>query len=153
MPVQFPLVNGKAHSFASITAKADTESGEESFSAIQSINYKSSKTHGVVRGNSQNVLGRTRGQREYTADMEVLRIEWESFRDKLMEGKGPEVGFGDIPFTIQVQYQEEGLPTYTDSIEQCLIDDLDASNTQGTDPTKIKLTLNPGKIKHNGKEI
>lgn len=153
MPVQFPLVNGKAHSFASITIKADTDSGEESFSAAQAINYKTSKTHGIVRGNSQDILGRTKGQRENTGDIEVLRIEWESFKDKLMQGKDANVGFGDVMFGIQVQYQEEGLPTYTDELEHVLIDDLDMSNTQGTDPSKVKLTLNIGKCKINGREI
>lgn len=153
MSVQFPLINGKAHSFASIAIRASLDFGDESFSAVQSINYKTSKTHGVVKGNSQNILGRTKGQRENTGDIEVLRVEFDSFIRSLMVGKGANAGFGDVMFYIMIQYQEAGMPTYTDELQHVLIDDCDFSNSQGTDPSKTKMTLNVGRCIINGREI
>ena len=94
----FPIVNGVEYSFASITVEID---GEE-FNSIQSVNYKQSKIKGRIHGNGQELIGRTRGQREYTVDIELLRIEWDELQAKLLTGQDPAVGIGDVQFDMLV---------------------------------------------------
>lgn len=139
-PIQYPLINGVRHSFASIELKLSTQL----FIGFKSINYSRTRNRTIVRGNSPDPLGKTRGENDYSADCEVYLAEWNLFQALL--GKG----YGDVFFPVIVTYSENGFDTITDTITGCSIDSTEASQSQGSDPLTRKFDLKPLKIKFAG---
>lgn len=139
-PIEYPLVNGVRHSFASIELKLNGQI----FVGFKSINYNRTRTRSKPRGNHPDPLGKTRGENEYTADCEVYLAEWNLFQELLGDG------YGDVIFEVQVTYTENGFDSIQDRIIGCTVDSTDASNGQGPDASVRKFDLNPIKIKFNG---
>lgn len=149
MSQDFPRINGREYSFAQVRIRV---LGKDYY-GVQSINYKVTKTKGLVRGNTQELIGKTRGNREYTCDMEMLRREFEQLKTDILAIKGPDAGFGDVDFDIEVMYREAKMPVIIDEISGSNIDEVDLSNAQGTDPSTVSLTLSPFRITLNRAEI
>lgn len=149
----FPIINGREYSFSNVRVRAF---GKDYFS-VKSINYKATKTKGKVYGNGQDLIGKTRGNREYTCDMEMTRREFEQIKADIKASpafaaaKG--AGFGDVDFDIQVTFRETGMTTVVDEISGANIDEADLSNSQGTDASMVKLTLSPFRVVLGGVEI
>lgn len=139
-PIQYPLVNGVRHSFASIELKLNSQI----FVGFKSINYTRTRNRSLVRGNSPDPLGKTMGENEYSADCELYVAEWNLFQELL----GP--GYGDVFFQVLVTYSANGFDTIQDVINGCTMDSTEASNSQGPDPTIRKFDLKPLKILFNG---
>lgn len=139
-PIQYPLINGVRHSFASIELKLNSQI----FIGFKSINYTRTRSRSKVRGNSPDPLGKTMGENDYTADCEVYIAEWNLFQELL----GP--GYGDVFFPVLVTYSANGFDTIQDVINGCTMDSTEASNSQGPDPTIRKFDLAPLKILYNG---
>ena len=142
-PISYPLVNGARHSFVSIELKLMGVI----FQGFTSINYTRTRSRTMVYGNSPDPLGKTRGKNEYKADCEVYLAEWNLFQSQLL---AIQPGYGDVFFSVTVIYNEPGFDVITDSIVGCTMDTTEASNAEGTDPTKRKFELNPIKIFFNG---
>jgi hypothetical protein len=138
--IQYPLVNGVRHSFTSIELKINGDI----YVGFKSINYSRNRGRTMVKGNSPDPLGKTRGENEYKADCELYLAEWNALQAKLG------AGYGDVFFDITVTYNENGFDVITDTIKGCTLDTTDASNGQGSDPTVRKFELNPIKILFNG---
>ena len=140
--IQYPLINGRRHSFASIELKLNGQI----FIGFKSINYSRTRSRTMVYGTSPDPLGKTRGTNEYKADCELYLAEFQNFVNDLGSG------YGDISFDITVTYSENGFDSICDVIKGCTLDSTDASNSQGTDATVRKMDLNPIKILFNGIE-
>lgn len=139
-PIQYPLINGVRHSFASIELKLNNLI----FIGFKSINYNRTRNRAFVRGNHPDPIGKTRGENEYKADTELYLAEFNMFQAEL----GP--GYGDVFFQILVTYSENGFDTIQDVINGCTLDTTDVSQSQGSDPLVRKFDLNPLKILFNG---
>jgi hypothetical protein len=133
LSVAYPLVNGHRYSFASIEAIFNGIP----YIGFSAINYKPSLKATMVYGSRPQALGRTRGKQEHTFDFEMYRLEFEIFKATLGIGG---VGFGETPFDVVVQYAETLQPVTTDTIISARIEEVDLSNTDGTDPSKVKCT-------------
>ena len=144
-PLAYPQINGCRHSFASIELKM---AGQE-FKGIKSINYTRTRSRGKVMGTSPDPIAKTRGENEYTAEVEIYFAEFMLFLS-LLKGDAPPDGYGDVFFDCTVTYGENGFDVVTDEIIGCTLDTTDASNSQGSDPTVRKCTLNPVKIRFGG---
>jgi hypothetical protein len=140
-PIQYPLANGNRHGG---TVSIELKLAGTIFVGFTSINYTRTRSRTMVYGNSPDPIGKTRGTNEYKADCELYLAEFNAFQALL----GP--GYGDVFFEINVTYSENGFDTISDTIRGCTLDTTEASNAQGTDPTKRKFELNPTKILFNG---
>lgn len=133
-PIDVPHINGHYWSFASIEARANGLP----FVGFTGINYSTSLEVGDVYGTKSQKLGTTKGKQNAEGSLELLMPFWEVFRASLFGG----VGYGEKRFTLIVQYAEEGMPVKTDILEGCRIVNTEYGNADGTDPSKVTLTLN-----------
>lgn len=138
----YPLVNGCRHSFSSV----ELNLAGLIFVGFTAINYTRTRSRTMVYGPHPDPIGKTRGKNEYKADCELYFAEFNLFKSTL----GP--GYGDIPFSVQVTYTENGFDTIIDTILGCTLDSTEASNAEGTDPTKRKFEMNPIKILFNNED-
>lgn len=145
--IQYPMVNGFRHSFASIELKM----AGQLFTGFKSVNYSRTRSRSLVRGNHPDPLGKTRGENEYKADVELYFAEWVLFMELLKQGAGGG-GYGDKPFNVDVTYGESLFATTVDQLVGCTFDTTDASNGQGPDALTRKVELNPLKILFNGRD-
>lgn len=141
--LQFPLVNGRRHGFASILLKFKFN-GQTAQLYCKSINYTRKRNRGLVRANHPDPIAKTIGENEYTGDCELFFAEFMVL--KRMLGKG----YGDKPFTAQVTYGETGFETVTDELLGCTLDSIEASMSQGSDPLVRKCDLAPLKVIFDG---
>lgn len=146
-PIAYPLVNGSRHGFSSIELKM----ADQIYRGFKAINYSRTRSRGLVRGNHPDPLGKTRGENEYAASVELYFAEFVLFMDSLKLGEGGG-GYGDKFFDVYVTYGENGFETITDEIIGCTLDTTDASNGQGTDGLVRTVELNPLKIKFAGRD-
>lgn len=143
--IQYPLINGVRHSFASIEFKLWTPSGAgQIYVGFKSINYSRKRTRSQPRGAHPDPLGKTRGDNDYAADCELYLAEWNLFQATL--GKG----YGDIAGQVIVTYGENQFDVITDTLNGCNIDSTEASQSQGPDALVRKVDLGPTKILFNG---
>lgn len=149
-PISYPLVNGVRHSWASVEVKV---AGQIFF--VTSVNYSRKRNRTMVRENHPDPVAKTKGSNEYSADIEMLLAEFNALQAALIQQANQQSlngGYGDVFFQVVVSYTENGLDTVTDSILGCTMDSTEASNSEGTDPTKRKIDLAPLKILYNGQD-
>ena len=140
----YPLIRGRRHGFASITAVFALDGGKKVQMYIKSVNYGRTRSRGLVRGNHPDPIAKTIGENEYKCSVEMPLAEYRLLVAQL----GP--GYGDVTFDLFVTYGENGFETVTDEITGCTLDDDDASNGQGPDALMRKLDLAPLKIRMGG---
>lgn len=148
--LQYPLVNGVRHSFASIEVKIGTQ-----IYFATAVNYSRKRNRTLVRANHPDPQGKTRGSNEYSGDLELLLAEYNLVQAALIalaNQNGLNGGYGDIFFQVVVTYGETNLDTITDTLLGCTMDSTEASNAEGTDPTKRKFDCAPLKILFNGQD-
>ena len=151
-PINYPLINGTRHAFASIVLNV----GTTQIFGFKAINFKRTRTRAVARGAHPDPLAKTVGDNEYTADLELYVAEYFLLVNTLQTAAGGTVGgYGNQVFTAEVKYSENGFDMITIRIKGCTLDDLDASHSQGPDALTIKSQLSPLKITLllNGNEI
>lgn len=149
-PAQYPLVNGTRHSWASVEVKV---AGQIFY--VTSVNYSRKRNRTIVRENHPDPVGKTKGSNEYSADCEMLLSEFNNLQAALINQanqQGLNGGYGDVFFQVLVQYSENGLDTVSDQILGCTLDSTEASNSEGTDPSKRKFDLAPLKILFAGQD-
>lgn len=149
-PLAYPLRNGFRHSWASIEVKV---AGRVFYATA--VNYKRTRNRTKVRANAVDPIAKTRGSNDYDADLEMLLAEYNQLVQELVNQanqQGLNGGYGDVMFDVIVQYTENNLDTITDSILGCTLDSTEASNAEGTDPSKRKFDLNPLKILYGGND-
>ncbi len=142
--VPYPLVNGNYHAFASIEVK--TADGNI-YTGVKAVNYKNSLKPTKVRGTNAEPIGRTRGDYDAEGDVEFYEQQGHQFLQALGNG------YGEKPFDMTVTFSETGLDTIQHQLIGCRIEEVDSSNSQSTDASTIKFTLNVMKIKMDGLEM
>lgn len=146
----FPLVNGIRHAFSSMSFvfKSTSGGGSEDIPDIRmflrSIDYGRKRDRGEVRANHPDPIAKTLGENSYTASMEVYRAEWNLILSTFGNG------YGDDTFTLLVTWGLSGFETVTDELIGCHFDTSDSGGSQGSDPSVVKIDLNPLKIKFAG---
>lgn len=150
--IVYPLVNGFRHAFASIESEIALPNGVSLiFRGYKAINYSRKRDREKVRGNHPDPIAKTRGENDYSCDVEVYLAEWNEFQaqaKKAADAAG--VPYGDLVFNTKVRYGENGFDLIQDEIQGCTIDSTEASNAQGTAALTRKIDFNPLKILFNG---
>jgi hypothetical protein len=133
-----PLVNGIAWGWAEIELSIDGQH----FSAVKSINYKTSVQRGKVRGTSMRVLGLTSGEADQEGDLELAMDDYRALLTMLGDG------YLKRQFDIAVSYSnEDGVNlvdnpfTYTDQLKGCRLKGTEHSHSQGPEGLTVKLPL------------
>lgn len=146
----FPLINGLRHAFSSMQFVFKTTSGGGSADIpdirmfLKSIDYERKRERGEVRANHPDPIAKTLGENMYSASIEVYRSEWNLILSTFGNG------YGDDTFTLLVSWGLSGFETVTDEIIGCHWDSSASGGTQGSDPSVVKIDLNPLKIKFAG---
>lgn len=126
-----PLINGNLYSFASI----EIDVRGRKIKGIKDLSYDDGLDPGMARGTSPIPLGHTQGDYEANASLEMFRKDFDELAALLGDG------FGEVEFPITVTYASRGMPTVTDRLPAVRIKKVDNSNSQGNDPTAVKIEL------------
>lgn len=150
MAISYPITNGVRHSWASVEVKV---AGQVFYATA--CNYSRKRNRTMVREHHPDPVAKTRGQNEYSADIEMHLSEFNALQNALIAAAKQQSlngGYGDVFFTVVVQYAEANLDTITDTLQGCTMDSTDSSNAEGTDPSKRKFDLAPLKILFGGQD-
>ncbi len=143
-PVLSQLINGSAYSFSSIELLA----GTISFTKLQSVSYNDSLEIGVLRGTSSKKLGRTRGEYDAQASIEVYKPDLPTLLAELAAlGQG---GYGEAVFDITINYSEGVAALTTDALIGCRITNIEDDHSVGTDVLTSTLTIDVMELTRNG---
>lgn len=137
-----PLINGHLYSWSSIEFSVNGIK----FPRVKSINYKASLKPAKLYGTMAEPLGRTRGKSEPEASFEIYAEDYDALVAQLGSAT---VGFGEVPFTITINYSEIGSPVITDRIEGARITGVDKGYSEGTDALTVKCDLDVMRIFFN----
>ena len=140
--IPYPMTNGARQSFVSIEVKLNGQI----FMGITKIDYKRTRERTVVTGTNADPLGKTRGENKYEASCDVYLAEFNQFMVSTMGGNG----YGDVFFSVDVTYSENGFDTIHDTLIGCTVDSTEASNSKGTEGLVRAVNLAPLKILFNG---
>jgi hypothetical protein len=149
MPFPLPVPNILGHywSFGSIELVVVTPRGPVRIVDCVGINYAPSMEVGDVYGTLPQKLGTTRGKQNAEGSLELNMRAWEALRTALGVGG---IGYSETRFQIIVSYGEAGTPVKTDILEGCRIVRVEYSNADGTEASKVSLTLNVMRIVEGG---
>lgn len=153
IPLQYPLVNGFAPSWASIEFRPQVLGGAPLpvVQTIQSIDYSVKNNSKEVLGTNPNPISVTRGQIANTAKCKMLLYEMNQFLLALAAVDITGLGaYGDVFFDVQVQYAETGGPIITDTLHGCRVYDVSQTSSVGPDAIVCELDLRPLQILRNG---
>jgi hypothetical protein len=146
-PIPYPDAVGARHSFASIRAII----AGQTFLGIKTVNYDRVRTREKIKGTHVDPLGKTVGDNEYTCTIDLYLAEWNQLQQAIqLQALSAGVGYGDLFFNIQVQYQATNFAIIQDSIVGCTLDKTTASQTVGPSGLVRGIELNPIKILFNG---
>lgn len=146
-PLPVPNVLGHYYSFASIEILV---AGVPTVGCT-AVNYTSSIEVGDVYGTRPQKLGTTRGKQNAEGSLEMYVQDWENLKAILTQaGLG---GYGEARFTVVVTYGEQGMPVKMDTLESCRVVSVEYSNADGSDASKVTLTLNVLRILESGAGI
>lgn len=149
-PIPYPDATGARHSWASIKAII----AGVPFLGIKKCTYDRKRTREEVRGTHVDPLGKTVGENAYTCAIDLYLAEWNQLQALIQDAADQQsigdVGYGDVFFTIQVQYSANGFDTIQDEIIGCTLDMTSADQQQGPSALIRGIELNPLKILFNG---
>jgi hypothetical protein len=149
-PLQYPLINGFRPSWASIEFNI---AGILNYS-IQSAEYKATRTRKKTRGTAVNPIAKTRGSIDYDCKVKMLLAESMQLLAQL--GSVDPTGnnaYGDIFFTMTVQYAEPNSNIITDTIMGCTVDTVEQSSSEGVEDIVIEHDFAPLLILRNGQPM
>lgn len=155
-PISYPLINGYRQSFVStevtftqpaVGATSGGQALQLALRGYKSIKYTRKRSRTMVRGNHPDPLGKTRGENEYTCEVEYLLAEFQAIQDAIQQ---LQAGYGDVSFNLVVTHSEPGSDPTTDTIVGCTIDSTENDSAQGTEATMRKMEFAPLKIFFNG---
>src|SRR5258707_785556 len=81
IPISYPLINGHRYSWNSV--ELGLGPAGIIMRGVSSIDYGDQLTPGNLRGTGPNVVGRTRGEYDADAEIEMYRLEWENLKGQL----------------------------------------------------------------------
>lgn len=140
MPPRYPDVNGIRTSYCSIQLNLEGLP----LIGVDSVNYRNTHEVGKIRGTSAKPIGRTRGNLDFEGDIEFYQAEWASLILPKLTFFGVRE-FSATSWTVTIAYSEVNAPRdqiVTDTLEGVRFLAPEQSNAQGTDATKVKVTMN-----------
>lgn len=145
MPLSYPMVNGNRFDFSSV--QLTVPDVNRVFEGVKSVGYSDELNPGKLRGNRAQVVGRTRGQYEASANVEMYKSEADAFLAAL----GP--GYMERSFTVTVAFSEPATPdlVVVDVIQGCRIKKVEDSASEGEEAIAVKFDLDVLMILRNGK--
>lgn len=155
IPITYPMINGHRYSWSSCEFHvAPASPGSAVIGAavrgIKSADYDHSLTPTKIRGNGPDPMGRTRGEYDAKASLELYRLEYENVKAMIMQSAPPGSGFGEIAFTLLFQYADLGQPVTADTLEGCRVENPAFGGSEGADALTVRVTLNVMRILENG---
>lgn len=142
------LINGNRASFVNLDVIANGSPIPKG--SITAVNYNPTQEPGLVQGNLNVPTGRTQGYASATGSIEILLSEVNDFFVALtLDGT---FAIMDVDFDMVVSYSLNDIDVVTDTLLGCRITNADASNQQGSDPTKRMLQLSIMRVLFNGIE-
>lgn len=149
-PIPYPDATGARHSWASV--KAILPGG--TVLGLKTCNYDRKRTRAMVEGTHPDPLGKTVGVNAYTATLDLYLAEWNQLQAALINlaSAAGNVGYGDVFFTVQIQYSANGFDVIQDEILGCTCDATTASQSAGPEPLVRGIDLSPLKILFNGED-
>lgn len=148
-PIPYPDSTGARHSWQSV--KAILPGG--TVLGIKTCNYDRKRTRAMVMGTHPDPLGKTVGENAYTGTIDMYLAEWNQLQAalaNLASAASGAPGYGDVFFTVQIQYSANGFDVIQDELLGCTCDATTASQSQGPDALVRGIELNPLKILFNG---
>lgn len=136
---QYPMVNGYEPSFSSIEVTFTSTGIVLPVPGIKAISYQDPLTRATIYGNSVSPIGRTRGQLKPAGSIEFYQRTWSTVLLQLT-GNGL-WGFSEQTWTISVIRGEVGFTPTVDVLTGVSIHSPDSSNTEGTEASVVKCTL------------
>jgi hypothetical protein len=144
MAIALPTVNSNYYSFANIEFRF----GGFFIVGCKSINYGIKVGSQYVRGTNKMPIGRTQGQVEPHGDVEFYLPQFNA----LVQQLGPNFSARNVNVTVTYGNPSDnaGLLTITDTLLNCTMIEVDASNSESLDANVRKCTLMPMNILYNG---
>jgi hypothetical protein len=140
MAIDYPFINGVRHEWSSVEIKLKGQI----YVGIKSISYSDKLEPTKLRGTHPQAIGRTRGEYDCEASIEMYLAEANELRKALG------AGYKEIAFDIVVAYSEDGLESITDEIIGCRIKSEDGGGSQGPDALVKKFDLDVMLVRWNG---
>jgi hypothetical protein len=141
LPVQYPLINGYAYSFASV----ELSFGGIKFRGFKEIKYSHKVDIGKIRGNHPQVLARTRGDYDAEGSVVLWQHEWDYLRNQIGSG------YLEAVFPISVVYSEVGTGTTSDLLHGCRFLSVEKGASQGADGNEVSVGIDIMKLIEGGK--
>lgn len=144
--IQYPLVNGVRHSFASIEVKFVTQTQFTQIYFVREVNYKRTRSRTKLRLNHPDPVAKTIGSNDYDGNVVMALAEWQKFVTEALGGPG----YGDVMFEMQVTYTTPLFDTIVDSVLGCTMDSTEVALAQNDDALVRPFDLSPLKVLFNG---
>jgi hypothetical protein len=115
-------------------------------SGVKSLKYSDKNKPGAIHGTSSQKKGRTRGQYEPDATLELYRYEY----NNLITLCGP--GFMLVVFDVQIDYRDTDQPICTDLLKGCRIagQDFNPGQDGSVDASTVSIPLDYMALWPNG---
>lgn len=138
--MDYPLIGGVRHEWSSVVIKLSSDL----YVGIKSISYNDTLGPTKIRGTHPVAIGRTRGEYDAEATIELYAAEARQFRKKLG------AGYKEVSFDITVSYVEDGFDTITDTIVGCRIKKDQGGGSSGADALTVSWDLDVMQILWDG---
>jgi hypothetical protein len=145
----YPLINGYEPSFCSIEVKIVGSGVVLPLPGIKAINYSDPLTRSTIYGHSVHPAGRTRGQLKPAGSIEFYKRQWTQVVDVLTSNGL--WGIAERSWGVTVMYGELGMTPTVDLLDGVSLHSPDMSNSEGTEASVVKCTLDIMAILWNGK--
>lgn len=144
-------INGNMYSWASI----EVHIGGQPYGGVTALNYSQNRerTQGYGTGNHRGARGRTKGKYTAEGSLTMHADSYDALIDALAQLSPDGQSYGDVEFLVVAQYVEDTLRPVTIELERCVIDAESTSESEGTDPSVVEVTLNVMRIRRNGKSL
>lgn len=140
------LINGHTWDFSSIELIVG---GVVKFTALQEVNYESTRDRAELRGTSVQPLNVTRGQTSHEGSIVIAKQDEVEFLAILAAaGKG---GIMDGVFNLDVNYSDPSFAVPAqDSLEGCRLNSISNAHSQGSDVLTVSYDIYVARIKYSG---
>lgn len=139
-------VNGREFDFSDVTARIGGDS--PTTFTLTAVSYKLNRSLGKLYANTPRKVRRTRGQIDPDGEFSVPLSDRDDFLAALAAAS-PTGAFLDATFDITVSYGTDDQPVINDTLEGCVLLDVDMSGEEGTDPLSVTLPMDIGDIVYN----
>ena len=141
-PIQYPFINGHRHDWSS----ARIDLAGRPFGGIKSLTYKHKLDPGMVRGNSSQPMGRTRGEYSAEGNIEMYLAEYY----ELISGLSLLGGYLEVSFDIVSQYSSVGLAVVTDTLRGVRLTEPEHNGQEGNEGLTVRCGLSIMYLLENG---